>query len=1354
MPSEKLENYDRIILKNLPGAIIALVLMISGQGIPGVRGSILDSADIVVAEVEPGEPGGVQNLNEYFAQTKAVGIEGSLSDTNDSDSYRFSVGKEWSMALLFEIQAAEDKTITTVAAGVDSHVYFVSENNIWRHSLEGQNESAEVVISSPSIAQRLELDPQMQIHINTITGVPTPDAQEILIFALGGDASIGGGSVMALDRNDELIIIATRDEITAVTGELQVNLAAAAADEEGRIYLTEQVSNSVLQIEREPLMAPPVYLVSVYTDADVLQEAVEAELFEDLAREISTMPRTVIAETTGVFMVNSLVLGSGNYAAPGYHAYYLTQLGPAFGGSGVITRILVNQNDADEIIFDVFFAPEGGEWESLNPSALALDTSTEEAFGRGLFMGTFGPSLGDDFDGKVFIVNSYGEITPFVTSYEDEGAAAMKNGQEVMGFFDVVDMAFPPTMDGPFGPYLYVLSENIDQNGPEEGGFSSDLWRINQEGEAELFVESIADGVISLAFGNFAYGNDLFVATFNSGVSEGKVLRVDSEGNVETFFDFNPFGSSISVCDLAFAPVLLPGDSPMAGALVLTMQSGAATFVVQLEPDGVTYEVWATNLETGDVSSGDLIFAAYGNLIVAQQDQKNLVQLDYRGLFDYTLGQLQVRPMLDEGLEEIRFVPYALLEVADQPRILRLSDSGDPADIATEVSPSVLDVGEVPDDGSMEISFVFDAAGDLFTYIQNVDELRTSRRNQEGKFSQFTTRLTGAKIDAFADLVDARLPQLAWSADGSLVAIGMNGAEAPAGQEPPSQEFDDVVLWVGNTIDGEYEPNALVHVHDLTQMRLELTGPGEGEFYEFIAGVDSVLDETLEALTGGSYNLSIGSVQNNSGEYQVVIILDNSISDELICDESTGSWVATNHDGERLILTHSGPGQSELKYEHEPNGIVLELTSLTITGSKGSTSVSLVNLDDPEDIILEELVLTGSLGQLEYKGTLNLLRGDDFTKGTVKYVDLGTVRDVSAAKYTFPEFRATNLGDPETENHQFLAKKITRLMVENNVENINVLEFSSRNAYRLIDIGGIVDKGICFGLNISECIVRNVQNEELAMNESYLACSPSGGAIGNVRIEQGDLYQTGIFADKNIELVELCNGNLDTSTVESTGKKSNVDTVIVRRVDDLSDPNERNGNIISSRIAADRSVHRVHADEDIDDNTAIRTNGSVRTQINTVTCRGDCSASFSSIKIEEILVGFDENKQKRPETDDFTGGNFSGSVSVSLSLDLLSATGSIENAYVGANRAYGYGTINSIFAEDGFINSTVSCYKKITRIMIGYENGKRNRIVNTAADVSGAISGPRLGRLYYTGENTANLSVSHLGPVIDDVPGN
>ncbi|MBN1844553.1 MAG: hypothetical protein JW810_02640, partial [Sedimentisphaerales bacterium] len=1061
---------------------------------------------------------------------------------------------------------------------------------------------------------------------------------------------------------------------------------------------------------------------------------------------LTIIPETILAETDDDFMVNSLVAGSGAYAVSGKDAFYLGQLGPAFGGSGGITRILVNPLDAEDVTFEDFFTPAAEDLNLLNPSALALDISGDSPFGQFLYMGTFGPSLGDDFDGEVYVVDAGGQISPFVTAYRQDGQPAMMDELEVTGFFDVVDMAFPPTLTGPFGAYLYVLSENIDQNGAAAGGYNSDLWRIDPAGVAELFVEDIADGVISLAFGGFDYDNDLFVATFSHSVGDGKVLRVDSEGNVETFFDFGQFSSDLSVCDLAFVPTDLAVDSPLAGALVLTLQSSTSTYVVQLAPDGETYWTWAGGLDTGDVSSGDLAFGRDDALVIAQQGDRSLLQLEYLGLFDYTFEQLQTRVMLEEDPESVGFAPYALVQVADQPRILRLADSGNPADIATEVGPSILDVAEAPADGSKPVSFVFDAAGDLYCYIRNLGEFCTSQRDEAGGFTEFTTLLTRNQIDGFTGLVDAQLAQLAWSsADGGLLAIGSNGTDANA-EELPSQEFDDLLVWMGNTLRGQYEPNALVDVGDLTQMRLGLLGPGG--YFEYVAS-GTVLDETIEDLAEGTYRLTIGSILNSSDAYQLVITLDSTLPGQLICRESTGPVELTREDGRRLVLSHQGSGQSRLDYLQEPNGILTQMSALTILGPNISTSVSLVNLDEPNDMVLDEIVLYGSMGRLEYLGTLALLRGAEFTSGTVEQAVLGTVRDVEAARYAFGNFQAVNLGDADTTDHQLRAKGIGDLRVRYDVQNITVLDYDSGNSYDSIDIGGIMADSIIWGRRIKECLIRNGRAQAAALDASYLSCTAGGGSLGLVRIEQGDVVSTGFYADKGIERVELLCGNLDSSTIETLAANSWVGTVLVGRAAGAAD-DESGGDILNCRIAADRRVIRVHADGNIDEDCIIGADG----RIDTVSCRGDCSGTISSVRIGEILAGFDRDGQKVPEEGAFTGGNFGGTVYVTNTLDLLSATGSIEDADIRANLLYQGGWIKSIFAEDGFLDSTVTFNKKVTRIMVGYENGRRDRIVNAGADVSGTISGPRLGRLYYTGGNTATLSVKHLGPVKDDQPGN
>ena len=97
----------------------------------------------------------------------------------------------------------------------------------------------------------------------------------------------------------------------------------------------------------------------------------------------------------------------------------------------------------------------------------------------------------------------------------------------------------------------------------------------------------------------------------------------------------------------------------------------------------------------------------------------------------------------------------------------------------------------------------------------------------------------------------------------------------------------------------------------------------------------------------------------------------------------------------------------------------------------------------------------------------------------------------------------------------------------------------------------------------------------------------------------------------------------------------------------------------------------------------------------------------------------------------------------------MSATGRIEGASILSR----VGSITNVFVEDGIEDSTISAaVGTITRIMVGYEGGHRNRMMNSSADISGTIVARRVGRIYYTGANTADLRrIARIGPVVDDV---
>jgi hypothetical protein len=330
-------------------------------------------------------------------------------------------------------------------------------------------------------------------------------------------------------------------------------------------------------------------------------------------------PTTVIAQTQGDFQVNSLVVGSGDYAQADYQAFYLTQLGSNFGGDGSITRVKISQADPNEVVFDQFFTPDPNQ-QSLNPSALVLDTTGK--FSGKMFMGTFGPSLGDEHDGQVYQVAPDGSISLFATAFVDsKGDPVKDNGTPVTGFFDVVDMAISP--GGDFGDYIYVLSENDSRYGP----YGSDLWRISSDGKAELFVQNITDAVISLAFDNTGlYGGDLFVATYDP----GDIYRVTSTGQVSLFFDSASAGVSGMFCDLAFAPA----DSVLNGVMLASQRRSTKSYLEAIEINGKNHYTLASNLSVGDVSSGDIAFDEQNNLIIAQQGAKNLLRVNYEALIE------------------------------------------------------------------------------------------------------------------------------------------------------------------------------------------------------------------------------------------------------------------------------------------------------------------------------------------------------------------------------------------------------------------------------------------------------------------------------------------------------------------------------------------------------------------------------------------------------------------------------------------------------------------------------------------------------------------------------------------------
>jgi len=460
-----------------------------------------------------------------------------------------------------------------------------------------------------------------------------------------------------------------------------------------------------------------------------------------------------------------------------------------------------------------------------------------------------------------------------------------------------------------------------------------------------------------------------------------------------------------------------------------------------------------------------------------------------------------------------------------------------------------------------------------------------------------------------------------------------------------------------------------------------------------------------------------------------------------------------NTDDERLVLTYTGPGQASLLVNQKPSGKVVDLVSLTISGSSARSMLSLKNLDNPDKLTLEKLILSGSLGSLEYHGALTELTdgGQTNKRGTIKEVQLGSVRDVDAAGYSFLKFNADQMGDADLENRQFNAKLLSELEVTGDINNMTFFVSGSVNRYSRIAVGGVVRSSTFYGRIISQMLVQNNQQQEIAFDQSFIDLRGNSGMLHEFLVEQGNVVESGIFADRLIFQVEITRGNLESSDIYTFDRRGKIYNVIIGATDQKNDQDD--GHLINSQIYSPFMISRVRSDGQMDQDSRITANQSKTSRIDTVSCGGNCGAIISTIKLNSVLVGFDRGGHRIPEGGDFTGSDFTGSITASLFLKMLNVTGLIENAQITAT-GFRTSAITSIFAEDGFVNSTANAYQTITRIMVGYLGGYRINLINSDADAGGTISTTRLGRLYYTGDGSGlNLSgIRYLGPVIDDVP--
>ena len=339
----------------------------------------------------------------------------------------------------------------------------------------------------------------------------------------------------------------------------------------------------------------------------------------------------------------------------------------------------------------------------------------------------------------------------------------------------------------------------------------------------------------------------------------------------------------------------------------------------------------------------------------------------------------------------------------------------------------------------------------------------------------------------------------------------------------------------------------------------------------------------------------------------------------------------------------------------------------------------------------------------------------------VKNVTLGQVRAVHALDYLFQNFYADAMGNADNEFNMFDAVGLSSLVVGEDVINVLFLDPNSTNAasspnrYKRIEVGGVVAGSEFHGAGLDELLVKNTLGQEVAVDDTRFWMVVKGAAMNDARILQGDVNGSTFYATKRIRRFEVDDGDMNGSTVWSNSK-----------------------------------IDYAYVSGDVDSESTFQAAGTLSGGINRLICGGELAGTVSAIRLNEMMVGFDEQGRRLVEDEEFTGSDFTGSASGTLSIGGINVTGAIR----GGSLTTQYFSIGSVFAEDGLEDVTISAKKKVKYVVVGCLNGDYRKIVNPEADVSGAISARSLGRMFYTGQLADNMRLpAKVGFIQDGIPG-
>ena len=110
-------------------------------------------------------------------------------------------------------------------------------------------------------------------------------------------------------------------------------------------------------------------------------------------------------------------------------------------------------------------------------------------------------------------------------------------------------------------------------------------------------------------------------------------------------------------------------------------------------------------------------------------------------------------------------------------------------------------------------------------------------------------------------------------------------------------------------------------------------------------------------------------------------------------------------------------------------------------------------------------------------------------------------------------------------------------------------------------------------------------------------------------------------------------------------------------------------------------IEKAYIAGDVDADSAFSSFNNRRSRARLIISGGDFAGTVQGFYVDRVLVGYDQNEQRRIEDDTYTGSDFTGTVTSYRTMKYLSVTGMIDGASISSSRR----TVGVVLAEDGII---------------------------------------------------------------------